>query len=174
MVQERFLYLKEINLKQLLIFSLILSLNIASNEVLNKFNSLIKKDLYFSQEIETNTTDKSFSEGSIKRYGQDIEVIIEKPVREKYIIKNNEIEVYDYEFNQSQIFAINKNEMPVLDLLKEGVQLQEIQDLTDRSFKVNYNEKYIYIEILSDKSFFIAYNDNMNYKNIVTFTKSDL
>jgi hypothetical protein len=64
--------------------------------------------------------------------------------------------------------------MPVLDLLKEGVQLQEIQDLTDRSFKVNYNEKYIYIEILSDKSFFIAYNDNMNYKNIVTFTKSDL
>jgi hypothetical protein len=27
---------------------------------------------------------------------------------------------------------------------------------------------------LSDKSFFIAYNDNMNYKNIVTFTKSDL
>jgi hypothetical protein len=64
--------------------------------------------------------------------------------------------------------------MPVLDLLKEGVQLQEIHDLTDRSFKVNYNEEYIYIEILSDKSFFIAYNDNMNYKNIVTFTKSDL
>ena len=91
MVQERFLYLKEINLKQLLIFSLILSLNIASNEVLNKFNSLIKKDLYFSQEIETNTTDKSFSEGSIERYGENIEVIIEKPVREKYIIKNNEI-----------------------------------------------------------------------------------
>ena len=174
MVQERFLYLKEINLKQLLIFSLILSLNIASNEVLNKFNSLIKKDLYFSQEIETNTTDKSFSEGSIERYGENIEVIIEKPVREKYIIMNNEIELYDYEFNQSQTFAINKNEMPVLDLLKEGVQLQEIHDLTDRSFKVNYNEEYIYIEILSDKSFFIAYNDNMNYKNIVTFTKSDL
>ena len=174
MVQERFLYLKEINLKQLLIFLLILCLNIDSNEVLNKFNILIKKDLYFAQEIETNTTDKSFSEGSIKRYGQDIEVIIEKPVKEKYIIKNNEIELYDYEFNQSQIFAINKNEMPVLDLLKEGVQLQEIQDLTDRSFKVNYNEEYIYIEILSDKSFFIAYNDNMNYKNIVTFTKSDL
>ena len=174
MVQERFLYLKEINLKQLLIFSLILSLNIASNEVLNKFNSLIKKDLYFSQEIETNTTDKSFSEGSIERYGENIEVIIEKPVREKYIIMNNEIELYDYEFNQSQTFAINKNEMPVLDLLKEGVQLQEIHDLTDRSFKVNYNEEYIYIEILSDKSFFIAYNDNMSYKNIVTFTKSDL
>ena len=76
MVQERFLYLKEINLKQLLIFSLILSLNIASNEVLNKFNSLIKKDLYFSQEIETNTMDKSFSEGSIQRYGENIEVII--------------------------------------------------------------------------------------------------
>ena len=174
MVQERFLYLKEINLKQLLIFSLILSLNIASNEVLNKFNTLIKKDLYFSQEIETNTMDKSFSEGSIERYGENIEVIIEKPVREKYIIKNNVIEVYDYEFNQSQIFPINKNEMPVLDLLKEGVQLNEIQDLTDRSFKVNYNEEYLYIEILSDKSFFIAYNDNMNYKNRVTFTKSDL
>ena len=75
MVQERFLCLKEINLKQLLIFSLILSLNIGSNEVLNKFNMLIKKDLYFSQEIETNTTDKSFSEGSIERYGENIEVI---------------------------------------------------------------------------------------------------
>ena len=38
-------------------------MHIASNEVLNVFNSLIQKDLSFSQEIEIDMNDNSSSEG---------------------------------------------------------------------------------------------------------------
>ena len=38
----------------------------------------------------------------------------------------------------------------------------------------NYKEKYLYVELLSDKSFLVDYKDNMNYKNIVTFTSTNL
>jgi hypothetical protein len=54
--------------------------------LLDRFNSLIKKDLSFSQEIETDNN-KSFSIGGIVRKDKTIEVLIEKPFKEKYIIK---------------------------------------------------------------------------------------
>ena len=174
MVQERFLFLKEINLKHFLFFSALLSMHIASNEVLNVFNSLIQKDLSFSQEIEIDMNDNSSSEGYIVRKDKIIEVVIEKPFKEKYIINSDEVVVYDYEFNQTQTVNISENEVPLLDLLRVGVKLNQLQDLTNKSFKVNFKEKYLYVELLSDKSFLVDYKDNMNYKNIVTFTSTNL
>jgi hypothetical protein len=173
MVQERFLSPKEINLKHFLFFPLLLSLNIASNELLDRFNSLIKKDLSFSQEIETDNN-KSFSIGGIVRKDKTIEVLIEKPFKEKYIIKSDEIIVYDFEFNQNQTISISDNEMPLIDLLRVGVKLNNAADFTEKSFQVNYQEKNLYIELISNKSFSVSYADNMNYKNTITFTTTNL
>ena len=173
MVQERFLSPKEINLKHFLFFPLLLSLNIASNELLDRFNSLIKKDLSFSQEIETDNN-KSFSIGGIVRKDKTIEVLIEKPFKEKYIINGDEIIVYDFEFNQNQTIPISDNEMPLIDLLRVGVKLNDAVDFTEKSFQVNYQEKYLSIELISNKSFLVSYEDNMNYKNTITFTTTNL
>ena len=149
-------------------------MHISSNEVLDAFNSLIQKDLSFDQEIIISRNDKTESEGFIIRKDKIIEIVIEKPFKEKYIINSDEIVVYDYEFNQTQTVNISENEVPLLDLLRVGAKLNQLQDLTNKSFKVNYNEKYLYVELLSDKSFFVDYKDNMNYKNIVTFTSTNL
>ena len=174
MVQERFLFLKEINLKNFLFFLPLLSMHIASNEALDVFNSLIQKDLSFSQEIEIDMDDNSSSEGYIVRKDETIEIFIKKPFKEKYIINSNEIVVYDYEFNQTQTVPISENEMPLLELLKVGAKLNQLQDLTNKSFKVDYKDKFLYVELLSDNSFLVGYKDNMNYKNIVTFTSIKL
>ena len=56
-------------------------MHIASNEVLNVFNSLIQKDLSFSQEIEIDMNDNSSSEGYIVRKDKIIEIVIEKPFK---------------------------------------------------------------------------------------------
>ena len=149
-------------------------MHISSNEVLDAFNSLIQKDLSFYQEIIISRNDKTSSEGFIIRKDKIIEIIIEEPFQEKYIINSDEVVVYDYEFNQTQTVNISENEVPLLDLLRVGAKLNQLQDLTNKSFKVNYKEKYLYVELLSEKSFFVDYKDNMNYKNIVTFTSTNL
>ena len=149
-------------------------MHITSYEVLNVFNSLIQKDLSFSQEIEIDINDNTSSEGYITRKEKIIEIVIEKPFKEKYIINRDEVVVYDYEFNQTQTINISENEAPLLDLLRVGAKLNQLQDLTNKSFKVNYNDKYLYVELLSDISFLVNYNDNMNYKNIIIFTSTNL
>ena len=149
-------------------------MHIASNEALDVFNSLIQKDLSFYQEIIISRNDKTSSEGFIIRKDKIIEIVIEEPFQEKYIINSDEVVVYDYEFNQMQTVNISENEVPLLDLLRVGAKLNQLQDLTNKSFKVNYKEKYLYVELLSDKSFLVDYKDNMNYKNIITFTSTDL
>ena len=149
-------------------------MHINSNEVLDVFNSLIQKNLSFSQKIETDMNDSTSSDGYIVRKDKVIEIIIEKPFKEKYIINRDEIVVYDYEFNQTRTVNISENEVPLLDLLRFGAKFNQLQDLTNKSFKVNYKEKYLYVELLSDKSFLVDYKDNMNYKNIITFTSTDL
>ena len=149
-------------------------MHITSYEVLNAFNSLIQKDLSFSQEIEIDINDNTSSEGYITRKEKIIEIVIEKPFKEKYIINRDEVVVYDYEFNQTQTINISENEVPLLDLLRVGAKLNQLQDLTNKSFKVNYKDKYLYVELLSDISFLVNYNDNMNYKNIIIFTSTNL
>ena len=149
-------------------------MHIASNEVLNVFNSLIQKDLSFSQEIEIDMNDNSSSEGYIVRKDKIIEILIEKPFKEKYVINSDEVVVYDFEFNQSHTVPISENEAPLLNLLRVGAELNQLKYLTNNSFKVNYKEKYLYVELLSDNSFLVDYKDNMNYKNIVTFTSTNL
>jgi hypothetical protein len=64
--------------------------------------------------------------------------------------------------------------MPLIDLLRVGVKLNNAADFTEKSFQVNYQEKNLYIELISNKSFSVSYADNMNYKNTITFTTTNL
>jgi len=131
---------------------------------------MLQSDLSFKQEIEKNINDKSYSEGYIERKGDSIEINIKEPFREKYLINDEELVVYDFEFDQTQIMTITKNEAPLVNLLKSGVMLEQTQKITDKSFMFAMNNQLLYIELISDKSFYISYKDNMSYKNIVTFT----
>jgi len=174
MAQEKFSFQKEINLKLFSVILILITFNISCEEVLKSFNTMLQSDLSFKQEIEININDKSYSEGFIERKGDSIEINIKEKFREKYLINDEELVVYDFEFDQTQIMTITKNEAPLINLLKSGVILEQTQELTDKSFMIAINNELLYIELISDKSFYVSYKDNMNYKNIVTFTTLNL
>ena len=136
--------------------------------MLNTFNSFIKNDLLFSQETEINLNENTYSEGYIQHENEIIEIFIDTPFKEKYTIENDKLIVFDFEFNQTQTFSISNNESVLINVLKRGAKLNQVKDLTDKSFKINLNKESLYIELLSDNIFEIKYKDNMNFNNTIT------
>ena len=136
--------------------------------MLNTFNSFIKNDLLFSQETEINLNENTYSEGYIQHENEIIEIFIVTPFKEKYTIENDKLIVFDFEFNQTQTFSISNNESVLINVLKRGAKLNQVKDLTDKSFKINLNKESLYIELLSDNIFEIKYKDNMNFNNTIT------
>ena len=135
-------------------------------------NDLINKNLYFTQNTNTGVEDVS-SKGMIFRRNESIEITIEHPSKEKYIIKDSFIEIYDYEFNQSQIFEINDDSSFVIDLLDNGIDTKNVNYIDDNSFIVTKNKSDFFVKIISDAKFIISYSDNMNYENNIVFEAID-
>ena len=131
-------------------------------------NELINKNLYFTQNTNTGVEDVS-SKGMIFRSNESIEITIDYPSKEKYIIKDSFIEIYDYEFNQSQIFEINDDNSFIIDLLDNGIDINDIKHKEDNSFMVTKNNNEFFVKIISDSKFLISYSDNMNYENSIVF-----
>lgn len=135
-------------------------------------NELINKNLYFTQNTNTGVEDVS-SKGMIFRSNESIEITIEHPSKEKYIIKDSFIEIYDYEFNQSQIFEINDDSSFVIDLLDNGIDTKNVNYIDDNSFIVTKNKSDFFVKIISDAKFLISYSDNMNFENTIIFETMD-
>jgi hypothetical protein len=135
-------------------------------------NELINKNLYFTQNTNTGVEDVS-SKGMILRTNESIEITIEHPSKEKYIIKDSFIEIYDYEFNQSQMFEINDDNSFVIDLLDNGIDTENVNYIDENSFTVTKNKSDFFVKIISDAKFIISYSDNMDYENNIVFEVID-
>ncbi|MEL0239190.1 MAG: hypothetical protein VW946_06975, partial [Gammaproteobacteria bacterium] len=57
----------------------------------------------------------------------------------------------------------------LFDILTNGIEADEINNMNDNSFTVLKNDNQFFIHILSERSFSISYNDNMDYKNLIVF-----
>ena len=145
-----------------------LSLNLYSKDSILSINNLIKNNLNFVQ-----TTDSGFDEinskGRLVRNKDFIEITIDLPTKEKYILRDSIIEIYDYEFNQSQIIEINDDNSFLFDFLTNGIDADEINNMNENSFTILKNDNQFIVNIISEKSFSISYNDNMDYKNLIVF-----
>ena len=145
-----------------------LSLNLYSEDSILSINKLIKNNLNFVQ-----TTDSGFEEinskGTLLRNKDFIEITIDYPAKEKYILRDSIIEIYDYEFNQSQIIEINDDNSFLFDFLTNGIDTDEINNMNENSFTVLKIDNQFFVNIISESSFSISYNDNMNYKNLIVF-----
>ena len=145
-----------------------LSLNLYSEDSILSINKLIKNNLNFVQ-----TTDSGFEEinskGTLLRNKDFIEITIDYPAKEKYILRDSIIEIYDYEFNQSQIIEINDDNSFLFDFLTNGIDADEINNMNENSFTVLKIDNQFFVNIISESSFSISYNDNMNYKNLIVF-----
>ena len=152
---------------KLILFTL-LSVNLYSEDSILTINKLIKNNLNFVQ-----TTDSGFKEidskGTLIRNNEFIEIMIDYPTKEKYIIRDSIIEIYDYEFNQSQIIKINDENSFLFDFLANGIDADRIDNINDNSFSVLTNDSQFFVNVISENSFSITYNDNMKYKNLIVF-----
>jgi hypothetical protein len=146
----------------------LLAVNLHSKESILSINNLIKNNLNFVQ-----TTNSGYEEinskGTLHRNKDLIEITIDYPTREKYIIKDSIIEIYDYEFNQSQIIEITDNNAFILEFLSEGIDTDEVDSINESSFSLRKNDNQFFVNIISKSSFSISYKDNMGYKNLIVF-----
>ena len=178
MDQEKFLSPKEIKLKLLLLFSLIfISFDSTASSSVEVFNSLINKDLSFTQKSLNSQTNKLFeSNGNIIRNKSIIVININSPYRERYTINNSYIEMYDFDFDQTKIiYHKDINNKTFINIITKGVNfdIANIKDISSNSFKIiDSIDREIYIELTSDNSFFIKFKDNMNITNLVNFKVS--
>jgi hypothetical protein len=147
----------------------LLSINISSNDLVLSFNQLINNNLSFIQTTDTGAEEVE-SIGQIYKKEDVIEIIIDLPNREKYTIRDSLIEIYDYEFDQTQIIEINDDNSFLIDFLNNKFDFDDIQLLDKNSFIVFKNNKEFTISIISESTFSIIYKDNMDYKNSILFT----
>ena len=152
-----------------LILILFLSINISSNDLVLSFNQLINNNLSFIQTTDTGAEEVE-SIGQIYKKEDVIEIIIDLPNREKYTIRDSLMEIYDYEFDQTQIIEINDDNSFLIDFLNNKFDFDDIQLLDKNSFIVFKNNKKFTISIISESTFSIIYKDNMDYKNSILFT----
>ena len=152
-----------------LILILLLSINISSNDLVLSFNQLINNNLSFIQTTDTGAEEVQ-SIGQIYKKEDVIEIIIDLPNREKYTIRDSLIEIYDYEFDQTQIIEINDDNSFLIDFLNNKFDFDDIQLLDKNSFIVFKNNKEFTISIISESTFSIIYKDNMDYRNSILFT----
>lgn len=167
MDQEKFLFQKEISLHKVLLVLFFSSYIYSVDSVLTA-NELISKNLYFTQNTNTGLEEVS-SKGKIIRGKNNIEITIDYPSKEKYLIQDSTIEIYDYEFNQSQIFEINDDNTFIIDFFNNGIDFNDVKNIEDNSFMVTKNKNDFFVKIISDSQFLISYKDNMNYKNSIIF-----
>jgi hypothetical protein len=151
-----------------LVLLTLLSINLYSEDSILSINKLLKNNLNFVQ-----TTDSGYEEinskGTLFRNKEIIEIMVDFPTKEKYILRDSIIEIYDYEFNQSQIIEINEDNSYIFDFLINGIDKNEIYSVKENSFTVLKNDSKFLVAIISENSFSVSYNDNMNYKNLIVF-----
>ena len=152
---------------KLILFTL-LSVNLYSENSILTINNLIKNNLNFVQTTESGFKEIN-SKGTLIRNNEFIEIMIDYPTKEKYIIRDSIIEIYDYEFNQSQIIKINDENSFLFDFLANGIDADRIDNINDNSFSVLTNDSRFFVNVISENSFSISYNDNMEYKNLIVF-----
>ena len=173
------MFLKEIKLKSIFLFILVfLSFDIFASSPVEMFNSLINKNLLFTQKsLNSETVDLSISDGSVIRDNSSIIINIERPYRERYTLNNSSIEIYDFDFDQTKTLSYKDiDNITFLDILRKGINLDiaNVKDISINSFKVvDSSSREIYIELISADSFFIKFKDNMNIINLVNFKVSE-
>ena len=151
-----------------LIFFILLSVNLYSEDNISSINKLINNNLIFFQTTESGFEEIT-SKGRLVRNKDFIEITIDFPTKEKYILRDSIIEIYDYEFNQSQTIEINDDNSFLFNFLINGIDADEIDNINQTSFTVLKNDNQFFVNIISESSFSISYNDNMDYKNLITF-----
>lgn len=157
-------------MKKFIFIFLLISFNLYSLDIVSSFNKFIKFDLKFTQDT-NNGVSSTQSFGQIYRKENVIEIKVDSPSKEKYVIGNTYIEIFDYDFNQTQRLEINNKDLIFIKLLTEGIDDISVNNITKDSFVYKKNEKKFYIKMLNESEFIVNFFDNMEYENSILFER---
>lgn len=157
-------------MKKFIFIFLLISFNLYSLDIISSFNNFIKFDLKFTQDTNNGvSTTQSF--GQIYRKENVIEIKVDSPSKEKYVIGNTYIEIFDYDFNQTQRLELNNKDSFFIKLLTEGIDDIYVKNITKDSFVYEKNDKKFYIKMHNESEFIVSFFDNMEYENSILFER---
>lgn len=157
-------------MKKFIFIFLLISFNLYSLDIISSFNNFIKFDLKFIQDT-NNGVSSTQSFGQIYRKENVIEIKVDSPSKEKYVIGNAYIEIFDYDFNQTQRLELNNKDSFFIKLLTEGIDDIYVKNITKDSFVYEKNDKKFYIKMHNESEFIVSFFDNMEYENSILFER---
>ena len=147
---------------------------VISSASLEDLNIFFKNELSFKQ-TSLNKINNNFDTSSgkiIRDNNNSLQIEIYEPFREMYVIDNNGIKIYDLEFDQVRTIKKEEINNNILEFIYNGFSEDlDIENLDDKSFKINEDSNIYYVEFVNEDILQIKYKDNMGVENLVRFFK---
>ena len=145
-----------------------------SSASLDDLNIFFKNELSFKQ-TSLNKINNNFDTSSgkiIRDNNNSLQIEIYEPFRERYVIDNNGIKIYDLEFDQVRTIKKEEINNNILEFIYNGFSEDlDIENLDEKSFKINEDSNSYYVEFVNEDTLQIKYKDNMGVENLVRFFK---
>tara|TARA_Y100000768_G_scaffold368245_1_gene332025 strand:- start:306 stop:752 length:447 start_codon:yes stop_codon:yes gene_type:complete len=145
-----------------------------SSASLEDLNIFFQNELSFKQ-TSLNKINNNFDTSSgkiIRDNNNSLQIEIYEPFRERYVIDNNGIKIYDLEFDQVRMIKKEEINNNILEFIYNGFSEDlDIENLDDKSFKINEDSNSYYVEFVNEDTLQIKYKDNMGVENLVRFFK---
>ena len=145
-----------------------------SSASLQDLNIFFKNELSFTQ-TSLNKINNNFdtSSGKITRDNNNfLQIEVDEPFKERYLIDNNGIKIYDLEFDQVRIIKKDEINNNILEFIYSGFSEDlDIETVNDKIFKIIEDNNSYYVEFINEDTLQIKYKDNMGVENLVRFFK---
>ena len=149
---------------------LITCINLSALDLVDNLNALIQDDLNFIQKsINPKTNKVDNSAGNVTRINDVITINVNSPFKERYKIKQDMVEVYDYDFDETKTILLEDINARTVNFLLSGISLEDISSFTENAVYLSGSTDDVYVELLSDEAFVIKFKDNLGINNIINF-----
>jgi len=149
---------------------LLICFNLSALDLVDNLNDLIQNDLNFIQKsINPKTNKVDNSAGNVIRKNDVITINVDTPFKERYKIKQDIVEIYDYDFDETKTILLEDINARTINFLLSGISLEDISSFTENAVYLSSSTDGVYIELLSDEAFLIKFKDNLGINNIINF-----
>lgn len=149
---------------------LLICFNLSALDLVDKLNNLIQNDLNFIQKsINPKTNKVDNSTGYVIRKNTVITINVDTPFKERYKIKQDIVEVYDYDFDETKTILLEDINARTINFLIKGISHEDVSSYTENTIYLNSEIDDVYIELINDETFVIKFKDNLGINNIINF-----
>ena len=149
---------------------LLICFNLSALDLVDNLNTLIQNDLNFIQKsINPKTNKVDNSSGNVIRKNDVITINVDTPFKERYKIKQDIVEVYDYDFDETKTILLEDIKARSMSLLIKGISQEDVSSYTENKLYLKSEIDDVYIELISDETFVIKFIDNLGINNIINF-----